>query len=67
MENRVNFKLSKKFYGLCALKNTKKAFKGVCECVIKNQKGYFDICLISKEKENSLEFEYANYVLALMK
>ncbi len=66
MENRVEFKLSKLFYCFSALKETKKAFEDVCKCKIKEQKDYFSVCLISKEKEKNLRLEFANYVLALM-
>ncbi|MBL7050531.1 hypothetical protein ISS04_00020 [Candidatus Woesearchaeota archaeon] len=67
MKNSVEIKLSKHFYGMKELEKTKKAFEGVCGCEIKEQKDYFDVYLVPKEKEENLELEFANYVLALMK
>ena len=63
----VKLKLSKNFYGVKELEKTKKAFVDVCGCEIKEQKDYFDVYLVPKEKGENLELEFANYVLALMK
>ena len=61
----TKIKLNKKFYNLKILKKTKRVFKDLCKCSIKESKEYFNINFISKEK--NIQFEFANYALSLIK
>jgi len=63
----VKIKLSEKFYNFEILKETKNAFNEICECKIEKKDKYFEVSLKSKEQEDNLGFEFANYALALMK
>jgi hypothetical protein len=61
-------KLNRYFYNKQAIEETKKEFNGVCTCDIEETGGYFLVSVIPKESDvNTLHFEFANYVLALMK
>ena len=61
-------KLNKYYYDGQAIEETKRKFKGICKCDIKETKEYFLISILPKESDfNVLHFEFANYVLALMK
>jgi hypothetical protein len=60
-------KLNKKFYSKEAIFETKKEFKDVCECRIKEGNTYFNISIIAKGDQYLLDFEFANYALSLMR
>ena len=59
-------RFNKKLYSRKVLEDTKKAFKEICLCDIKEGPNYFNVSLVSKEDIKDNGFEFANYASALM-
>ena len=68
LNNQTIVKLNKLFYKKEAIKETILEFKKVCGCLVKEDDKYFLIYIKKKDKDlKKLNFEFANYALALMK
>lgn len=68
LNKKKSIKFNKVFYKKGAIEETIKAFNDLCDCEINENENYFLVSLQSNQPDlENLNFEFANYVLALMK
>lgn len=64
-----SIRLNKKLYKIASIKDAIDDFGKVCRGKLSEEGDYFCVNLTAKDKplEKNMEYEFANYVLALMK